>query len=118
MPGPLPVGLHHRRNIHRRDASPTIAGLYLNLLVQRPLDGDMAAAVGQLGVCPVAQVAEQVGGGRRVVAVAHAQQCRVLNQDRFASAEINCNLQILRTNLEMIIKIRVKRNALFIENYR
>ena len=94
MPGPLPVGLHHRRNIHRRDASPTIAGLYLNLLVQRPLDGDMAAAVGQLGVCPVAQVAEQVGGGRRVVAVAHAQQCRVLNQDRFASAEINCNLQI------------------------
>jgi hypothetical protein len=85
---PLAVGLHRRRNIHRRNTSPSVACLHLDLLVQRPLNRRTAAAAvaqQQLGVvAAVAEVAEQVGGSGRV-AVAHAQKCRVLNQDRFAA---------------------------------
>ncbi len=68
MAGPLAVRLHHRRDVHRRDASPTVARLHLNLLVERSLDGygGTAAAVAMQPGVSIAQFAEHVGDRRRM----------------------------------------------------
>ncbi len=95
MARPFAVGLHHRRYEHRRDTPPPVAGLHLDLLVQRPLDGETSGGGGEelAGVADtVAQVAEQVGGGGGGVGggsmpIAHAQQCRVFYQHRFAGGK-------------------------------
>ena len=88
MARPFAVGLHHRRNKHRRDASPPVARLHFDLLVQGSLDGKAAVGGEELGVAAVAELAEHVVGGGRVgggMAVADAQQCRVFDQNRFAA---------------------------------